>query len=252
MRRSYSSLLHGQGSGTTWSGRPAARACASRTSRRTPCIATRSNDLVGRGQQAAARRPGIGSSQHVQHPRRVLAARPRDQDLHRAASGWSAPASRSTASATRGPGTTRPSPARTWTRPSFTAGTAASRPQIAIAVGGVGGGPGLVFVQLEDHVRARASGPARSWPAPTRAATSAKTLTPPAAGQHVVQEAAPAAGVDVPQRARSRGRRPAARAAPGRAAVPLAHRVDAPLEAARPPRRRVRRGRCARRARGSS
>ena len=42
IRRSYSSLLHGHGSGTTWSGSPAARACASSTSRRTPCIATRS------------------------------------------------------------------------------------------------------------------------------------------------------------------------------------------------------------------
>ena len=44
MRASYTSFGHGCGIATTRSGRPAARACASSTSRRTPCIATRSTD----------------------------------------------------------------------------------------------------------------------------------------------------------------------------------------------------------------
>src|SRR5581483_164092 len=38
---SYSALEQGQGSGTVQSGRPAASACASRTSLRVPCMATR-------------------------------------------------------------------------------------------------------------------------------------------------------------------------------------------------------------------
>src|ERR1043165_2243670 len=42
MRRSYSALEQGQGSGTVRSGRPAATACASTRVRRTACIATRS------------------------------------------------------------------------------------------------------------------------------------------------------------------------------------------------------------------
>ena len=41
MRRSYSSLAHGCGSGTRHSGRPAASACAWSSSSRTPCMATR-------------------------------------------------------------------------------------------------------------------------------------------------------------------------------------------------------------------
>ena len=43
MIASYSAFEHGHGSGTTCSGSPAASACASSSSRRTACIATRSN-----------------------------------------------------------------------------------------------------------------------------------------------------------------------------------------------------------------
>jgi hypothetical protein len=41
MRASYSALLHGQGSGTVVSGRPADSACARSNCARTACIATR-------------------------------------------------------------------------------------------------------------------------------------------------------------------------------------------------------------------
>jgi hypothetical protein len=62
--------------------------------------------LVHRRQQRTDR-SGMGVVEHMQRPRAVLARAPRQQNLHRNASGCSAMANASVARPTRGPGTTR-------------------------------------------------------------------------------------------------------------------------------------------------
>ena len=249
MRRSYSSLLHGHGSGTTWSGRPAARPAP--RGRRAGRRASPPGRTPRWWWSAGPARPrGIGvcstcsihaESLPLDHETRIFIARPPGA-AHRPC--------RSTASATRGPGTTRPSPARTWTRPVFTAGTAASRLQIAIVVGGVGGGPGLVFVQLEDHVRG--AGEDQLGRGLHRLALDVgEDVDAAGGGQHVVQEAAAAAGVDVPQRAvLAAEHQQHARAGPP--GGPLARSRRCAARGRRPPRRRVAAAGARRPARGSS
>src|SRR5205823_14725977 len=71
------------------------------------------------GRQKRADLDVIAPPQDMHHPRTVFAARPGNEDPHLNASGWRVAASRRTASATRGPGTTNSSPTSRYTRPVF-------------------------------------------------------------------------------------------------------------------------------------